>query len=116
MHPKSPKLLDDTRKACVYIKEDTVGLSLDDYLGSRRTRQLVERNLSIIGEALSRLERADVETASRISSLRQIVGLRNRLAHGYDEEIDHRVIWTTIRQYIPILHAEVLAVLPEFEE
>lgn len=115
MHPKSPKLLDDVVRSCQYIMEDTAGQTLEGYLGDRRTRQAVERNLLIIGEALVRLRNVDPETAARISDLHRVIGLRNRLAHGYDEEIDDTLVWRAVSESLPTLHAEAEALLPAFE-
>lgn len=55
MHPKSPKLLDDVRRSCEFIHEYTVNKTIEDYLSDRLMRHAVERNISIIGEAISRL-------------------------------------------------------------
>jgi uncharacterized protein with HEPN domain len=115
MHPKSPKWLDDIRRSSAYIEEDTAGLTLEDYLGDRRVRQLVERNLGIIGEAAARLRRDDPDTAASISDLNRIIGLRHRLAHGYDEEIDDALVWKTVLSSVPVLHAEVAKILSRVE-
>lgn len=42
-------------------------------------------------------------------SLHQAVGLRNRLAHGYDQEISDESIWSVVEHGIPQLLAEVEA-------
>jgi len=110
MHPKSPKLLEDVVRSCDYIADDTAGESLDTYLERRRVRQLVERNLEIIGESLIRLRATDPETANLISNAHRIIGLRNRLAHGYDEEIDDAQIWAITQSSVPILR-EVIHLL-----
>ncbi len=115
MHPKSPKLLDDVVRSCQYIVEDTEGETLDTYINDRRLRQVVERNLEIIGEALGRLRAADPDTAARITDLYRIIGLRNRLAHGYDEEIDDALVWRAVQESLPVLRAEAATLLPEFE-
>jgi uncharacterized protein with HEPN domain len=115
MHPKSPKWLDDIRRSCAFILEHTDGVALDDYLNDRLIRYAVERNLTIIGEAPMRLRRVDPDTAGMISNVHQIIGLRHRLAHGYDEEIDDTIVWKTVRESIPHLHAEAETLLPEFE-
>jgi uncharacterized protein with HEPN domain len=78
---------------------------------STLVRDAVERNLTIIGEALSRLERVDSETAHQISGFRRIIGLRHRLAHGYDEDIDDSRIWDTVIHSIPDLLGEINALL-----
>lgn len=116
MHPKSPKLLDDVRRSCEFIHEYTVNKTIEDYLSDRLMRHAVERNISIIGEAISRLRRVDPDTAEQIAQSHQIIGVRNRLAHGYEEEIDNTIIWEAIQRSIPTLHAEVTNLIPEFEE
>ena len=115
MHPKTPKLLDDVVRSCQYIAEDIDGETLDAYLGNRRLRQIVERNLEIIGEALVRLRTVDPGTATQITDLHRIIGLRNRLAHGYDEEIDDGLIWHAVQESLPVLRVEAETLLPEFE-
>jgi uncharacterized protein with HEPN domain len=115
MHPRSPKWLDDIRQSCAFILEHTEGASLDDYLSDPLVRHAVERSLTIVGEALVRLRRVDPETAAQITNVHQIIGLRNRLAHGYDDVIDDTLVWKAVRDSIPILHAEAARLLPEFE-
>jgi len=78
-------------------------------------RQAVERNLEIIGEALSRLRKVDPDTAAKISDMHRIIGLRNRLAHGYDDEIEDALVWRAIQESIPVLQADVERLLPRFE-
>lgn len=115
MHPKSPKWLDAIARSCRYIAEDTQGVTLISWLGQRQMRQAVERNLEIIGEALYRIRTVDPETASHISHVHQIIGLRNRLAHGYEDEIDDALVWQAVQSSLPELLAEVEALLPEWE-
>ena len=52
---------------------------------------------------------------SAITNLHQIIGFRNRLAHGYDEEIDDILVWRAVQKSLPILPAEAETLLPEFE-
>lgn len=111
MHPKSPKWLDDIVRSCEFIYEHTDRMSLDDYLENQLVRLAVERNLTIIGEAASRLRAIDPETASGITDIHQIIGLRNRLVHGYDDEVDNRIVWRSVRQSIPMLRDEAEALL-----
>jgi uncharacterized protein with HEPN domain len=108
-------LLDDVVRACQYIADDTEGETLDTFLQDRRVRQLVERNLQIIGEALIRLRKADPDTAASITDIHRIIGLRNRIAHGYDEDIDDTLIWLTVQESLPALRMEAEKLLPRFE-
>lgn len=110
MQPKTPKLLEDIRDAAAFIREVAQGKALDDYRRERMLRQAIERNFEIIGEAMSRLALHDEATAGRISRHRRIVDFRNVLAHGYDL-VDHRIVWATIEEQVPVLLAEVEALL-----
>lgn len=110
MQPKTPKLLEDVRDAAAFIREVARGKTSEDYRRERLLRQAIERNFEIIGEAINRLAQHDPDTAGRISKHRQIVGFRNVLVHGYDL-IDHRVVWSAIEEELPVLLAEVEALL-----
>ena len=68
----------------------------------------VERMLEIIGEATNRFEKE--VSVEMFSNARQIVGLRNRLAHTYDD-INEALIWDVIQNYIPVLIREIEAIL-----
>lgn len=82
-----------------------------EYLQNRLVRYAVERNLTIIGEADSRLREVDPETAASITGIHQIIGLRNRLAHGYDDEVDDRIVWQSVKRSVPVLRDEAEALL-----
>lgn len=107
--------LEDLVRSCEYIASDTSGMTFDEYLSDRRTRQAVERNFEIIGEALSRLARADPTVVARISRHRQVIDFRNRLAHGYDD-IDEVLVWEIIQNAVPVLRAEAAAIIDDTHE
>ncbi len=99
-------LLEDIRDAAQFIAEDTIGMTFDVFEGDRRTRQLVERNFEIIGEAVNRLHRHAPAVAEQISAHRQIVDFRNALINGYDV-IDYPTVWRAVQESLPVLRAEV---------
>jgi uncharacterized protein with HEPN domain len=80
------------------------------YQNDLRTKRAVERNIEIIGEALSRILKRD-ETIS-ISNSRKIVDTRNRIIHGYDSVSDD-VIWGIVIRHLPILQTEIQELLGE---
>jgi len=80
------------------------------YQNDLRTKRAVERNIEIIGEALTRILKRD-ETIS-ISNSRKIVDTRNRIIHGYDSVSDD-VIWGIVIRYLPILKTEIQKLLGE---
>jgi len=59
---------------------------------------------------MNRLDQLDPETAARISKHRRIVDFRNVLIHGYDL-IEHRIVWSTIEEELPVVLAEVEGLL-----
>jgi uncharacterized protein with HEPN domain len=63
------------------------------------------RLIEIVGEAANRLS---IEDQSRYPSIpwREIVGMRNRLVHGYDA-IDLDVLWDTVQVDLPQLIKEL---------
>lgn len=80
------------------------------YQSDLRTKRAVERNIEIIGEALSRILKRD-ETIL-ISNSRKIVDTRNRIIHGYDSVSDD-VIWGIVIRHLPILQKEIQDLLGE---
>ncbi len=74
-------------------------------------RSAIERQFEIIGEALNRLDKSDRQVGDQISNKGQIIAFRNVLIHGYDR-VDDRVVWNIVRQNLPTLHNEVVALLP----
>ena len=68
--------------------------SLDAYLNDPLLRAAVERHLITIGEVFVRLG-PDSDLAGRLDApVRQVIGMRNTIVHGYDL-IDDAVIYRT---------------------
>lgn len=111
MHPRSPKLLEDIASAAAFVPDETARLDVATYAADRRRRLAVERSFEIIGEALLRLVRADPATVARISSDRQAIGLRSRLARG--DDVDHAPILQIPQAFLPTLVVEVTTLLEE---
>ena len=80
------------------------------YQHDLKTKRAVERNVEIIGEALSRILKQD-ETIT-ITNSRKIVDTRNRIIHGYDSVSDD-IIWGIVIRHLPILQTETQILLGE---
>ncbi|MBY0245316.1 MAG: DUF86 domain-containing protein [Sphingobacteriaceae bacterium] len=80
------------------------------YQNDLRTKRAIERNIEIIGEAMSRILKENGEIS--ISNARKIVDVRNRIIHGYDSVSDD-VIWGIVIKNLPILQKEVEVLLNE---
>ena len=79
-----------------------------EYEKSKLIRRAVEREIEIIGEAMSRILKIDPNI--KIQSARQIVDTRNWVIHGYDK-VDDVVIWGIISKNLPELKKEIPSLL-----
>ena len=114
MRPDPRVLLADVDSAAADIVRFTEGMNREAYVSDARTQAAVERKFEIIGEALNRLHRTFPETPEQIPSLREIVGFRNLLIHGYATVIPDRV-WDYAQNDLPGLHRIVGALLAQME-
>ncbi|TPG44423.1 DUF86 domain-containing protein [Flavobacterium pectinovorum] len=64
----------------------------------------IERNLEIIGEAVSRILKENTEF--EITNARRIIGLRNQIIHAYDSISDEN-IWSIVIKHLPNLKTEI---------
>jgi uncharacterized protein with HEPN domain len=74
------------------------------YTKSITTKRAVERELSIIGEAVNRILKEQKDFP--LSSAPQIIAFRNRVIHSYDS-VDDNLVWKIIMKDLPVLHQEV---------
>ncbi len=96
--------------ACAAVINFTASGSVEDYKTQRMLRSAIERELSNIGEAVVRLRKIDPDIALRITNVPGIVGFRNKLVHDYPA-IDPDDVWKIVQDEIPLLLAEVRALL-----
>ncbi len=69
-------------------------------------RRIVERLLEIIGVAMGRAENSEPELVGSIGDVRAIIGMRNRIAHGYDQ-LDYVTLWRAATVSVPMLRAGI---------
>ena len=98
----------DAMEACRAIWEFADGLTLETYLANRRDRRAIERELEILGEALNRIDEADPSFRNYLPEMGRAIGMRNRLAHGYDRVSD-TAVWAAAKENIPIMHGKLAA-------
>ena len=104
--PRSPlAYLSDIIEACDAIDVTLDGVDLARYETDRTIRSSVEREFTIIGEAVNSLSRLDSEMSTKISHARKIVGFRNQLIHDYAAIIDSTV-WAIADHDVSILRRE----------
>jgi len=99
-------MLDHAREA----REMAQGRTRTDLDSDRMLNLALVRLLEIVGEAAARV--SDEERA-RFPSIpwSQIVGLRNRLIHGY-EAVDFDILWQIVQTDLPPLIAALEGILP----
>lgn len=100
------KTLEDILNAILEIDSffETRPRRYDAYLSDVCLRRAVERNITIIGEAMNRLLRyaPNIE----ITAARRIVDTRNYVIHGYDSVTDD-IMWGIVMRHLPLLRDEV---------
>ncbi len=96
----------DVLEACRAVERFARGRDFAAYQADEMLRAAVERKLEVIGEAFTKLEDVEPETAERFPDLRKIVGLRNRIIHGYDT-VDDEIIWDVVENKLPALQRQV---------
>jgi uncharacterized protein with HEPN domain len=77
--------------------------SFAEYERNTMLRHATERNLIAIGEILIRLRDVDPKMVELIPGSYALLGLRYRLAHGYDTEINDRIVWDGLIDELPRL-------------
>ena len=68
------------------------------------------RQIEIIGEAAKRLSKKTADAHKEIP-WRDIVGMRDKLIHGYFG-VDIGAVWLTIEKDIPLLKKQIRKILP----
>ena len=73
---------------------------------SWKTQAVVERQFTVIGEALGQLLKLEPRFKDRIAETDKIIAFRNVVVHGY-ATIDQRRVWDLIELKLPALIGEV---------
>jgi uncharacterized protein with HEPN domain len=102
MTKTSKDRLHDVQQAIASIQRLTASASQDDFLANEMLQLAVAFQFGAIGEALKKASELDSSLQVVIPDLRLIIGMRNRIFHGYDE-IDFELLWDTIQTDLPEL-------------
>ncbi len=105
MTEKERKFLSDISNSIELIESFTKELkSFVEYQKDLKTKGAVERHLGIIGEAVNKFLKESNTNVLKNAS--QIISLRNRLIHSYDN-VDDSIIWSIITRRLRLLRDEV---------
>jgi uncharacterized protein with HEPN domain len=110
MKTQTKKRLLDAFTACQSIETFVTDYTFVDYEQNLMLRSATERQFEIIGEALHQAEVEDPEVTDLLPELRRIVGMRNRIIHGYDS-VDDELLWQIIQHNIPSLSKHLEQIL-----
>lgn len=98
-------LLLDIRQSALDIRSFMAGIDEATFLKDLKTQRAVERALEIVGEAAKKLSPAALQTLPKVP-FRQMIGMRNILAHEYGK-VDPQLVWQTASVDIPALLKEI---------
>jgi uncharacterized protein with HEPN domain len=104
--------LEDMQTSAEAIARYIDGLSESEFLANSKEQDAVVRRIEIIGEAASRLIKADAQYALHFPNMpiKDIKAMRNKVAHGYDK-VSAMVVWRTARTDVPALLKEFSSIL-----
>ena len=94
--------LGDMMRSCESILEYTTGMTFVDYEANSLIRAAVERNFTIIGEALRQLSSSYPQFGTTFEDRVEIVAFRNRVIHAYFN-VDDELVWSAVKVDVPAL-------------
>jgi len=105
MNTRCRKLLQDICTAGALIDQFARGKSREDYARDALLRSGIERQLLIVGEAMSRLVQEDPALAPGLGEVKRMVAFRNILVHAYFQ-VNDDIVWDVVHQHLPSLVAK----------
>ena len=106
--------LKDILEAIRKIEKYTENQSFDNFTKDELRQDGVLRNLEIIGEAAKNIP-GEIKSRKFEVEWKKIAGLRDIVIHAYFG-IDIGIIWSVVKNKIPGLKTEILAILSEIEK
>ena len=100
-------ILDATERINEYLE----GVTEAEFLQTGLLQDAVVRQLEIVGEATRNLSE-ELRTKHSDVPWREVIGLRNRIAHDY-LNVDFQLVWEVVQYDLPILKSRVLQILGE---
>ncbi|MEO5911489.1 MAG: DUF86 domain-containing protein [Pelobium sp.] len=101
-------ILDSLNKIEIY----TSGLSYEEYESDSKTKDAVERNFEIIGEASSRIP-DDYKVLNPDIEWRILKDFRNFIIHEYFG-INNQIVWDTVKLRLPELKEQIIILMSDY--
>ena len=116
MKPKTlrvPDYLAHILQAIHRIQRYTLGKTREAFMTDEQLQDAVVRNIEIMGEAARNIETHSPTFIAEHDEIpwAALYAMRNRVTHGY-WTVDQEVVWNVVRRELPILEAQVQALLP----
>ncbi|RUA27302.1 MAG: hypothetical protein DSY76_05380 [Bacteroidetes bacterium] len=108
MTERAKKYLFDILFSIEAIEEFLKGYDFLKYQTDLKTKSAVERQLGIIGEAVNKFSKEELN--HQLINSREIVNFRNRIIHAYDS-VDDSIVWAIQTNHLPVLKNEVKQLL-----
>ena len=103
-------ILNTAQIALQYIE----GITREQFFQNIQLQDALVRRLEIIGEASRRVSETGRQELPSID-WKQIIGMRNRLIHEYDD-IDLFLVWDTAQNDLPILISTLQPIFNEIQD
>jgi uncharacterized protein with HEPN domain len=114
MKQKVKKLLSDVQVYGLEALSFVHGHDFESFQHDKLVRAAVERDLTVVGEAIRQARELDAEAVAKIADFQKIIGLRNILVHAYSS-IELGLLWEIVTENLPKLLADVERLLSEAE-
>lgn len=107
-------LLKDIEQSIQLVLSYTENFTLEQYKTDRKTKDAVERNFEIIGEAAGRLPE-EFRMENNEVEWRIIKDFRNVIIHDYFG-INDEIIWNAIQKHLPVLLSKITTLIKAIDK
>jgi len=97
--------LKDILVAIDKIEKVASAITFDEFVNDYKLHDVVMYNFIVIGEASNRISE-DFKKVNTSIEWHKLKGMRNHLAHSYDE-MDYKIVWDTIKGDLQALKTQI---------
>lgn len=111
MRRDDPTLVADMLRRVRRIRAKTAGVPWEQFRDDEDLHDIVERSISVIGEAANRLSPEFKEVHAEVP-WREVISMRHRVVHGYFE-VNQAVVWAVVHEELPALEILLSSLIEE---